>query len=187
MKTIINLNLKPGQPYRLAQSLKPRFLSFSKGTVCFNVDHSLDFTHFYHPPSTLALRDLNNGFLATVPQWRKMTEKEISKTHRFFQARVSQNVSCLCQQWSAPEGCDCSAFSRSDGGVSSAWLPALCRAGPPSADPMPPCCLLTCLNCTKSNTRCYIWSYVWSIENYTTREINNYLLYFSHTCLHNAI
>lgn len=97
--------------------------------------------------------------------WRKKKCECIVGSHRFFQARVGQNVSCLCQQWSAPEGCDCWAFFHSGGGVSSAWLPAPCRADPPSAGLKPPCCLSPCLSHTKTGPEIHTdrknQSYVW--------------------------
>lgn len=92
--------------------------------------------------------------LRTVPQWLNRWKSKKCEcavgSHRFFQARVGQNVSCLCQQWSAPEGCDCWASSHSDGGASSALLPGPWRANPPSTAQMPPCCLWPCLERTKT-------------------------------------
>lgn len=98
--------------------------------------------------------DLNSGLLSTVPQWlNRWKGKKCECTvgsHRFFQARVGQNVSCLYQQWSAPKGCDCWVSSHSDGGVSSALLPGPCCVNPPSTGQMPPCCQWACLQCTKT-------------------------------------
>ena len=103
----------------------------------------------------LALRDLNREFLANkfpgvVKKSGGKRNSSASKgSHRFSQATAGQSVSCLCQRWSAPEGCDCWASSRSGGGASSAWLLAPGNGGPPSAGPTPPCCLSTCLSRTK--------------------------------------
>lgn len=109
---------KPGQPYRLAQSLAPTFLFLQDGAEWL---HSLQ---CYSLLASALYAATTEGFgqwiwfLKETPRLSRREvgidmstdEKEIGvqeESHHSFPVRVGRNVSCLCQRWSGPAGCDC--------------------------------------------------------------------------------